>query len=78
MADAETLSTAANPPGHSQLLRLPWALHIRTYLGIVLIVTELQQQVLLFLTQLSDQVLLYAGVHEVPSHLSRAWQVAPD
>lgn len=39
---------------------------------------EFQQQILFFLTQLSDQILLYAGVHEVPSRLSRAWQVAPD
>lgn len=48
------------------------------HLGILLIVTEFQQQILFLLTQLPDQVLLCAGVHEVPSHLVRAWQVAPD
>lgn len=50
----------------------------RTYLGVFLIVPEFQQQILFLLTQLSEQVLLYAGVHEVASHLRCARQVAPD
>lgn len=45
------------------------------YLGILLIVAQLQQQVLPALAQLSDEVLFGTGVHQVPFHVLAGRQV---
>ena len=47
-----------------------------TYLGILLIVLELQHEVLFALAQVSDRLLLYVCIHQVPLLLLASWQVA--
>lgn len=48
------------------------------YLGILVIVAQLQQQILSALAELSNEVLFSTGVHEIPFKVLVGWQVTTD